>query len=170
MKRLPLIAPLLLAGCATVPPEPTPREYLRSLTKDASPIRSERKAGERSVILSAYGAELLPASVQSELAKVMKHRRTEGRWPELDELSTGGERWRVTHVEDLLVLKRDVDGEFPYPEIFVSPDGFIGLDIAYRGFIPFLEFGHFLRGLISPPRSSKQGATFPPIIIPPHRF
>ena len=166
MKRLALLLSLLLAGCATVPPAPSPRAYLASLTKDASPIRRERKVGERSILLAAYGADLLPPSIQGELATVMKHRRAEGQWPALDELSAGGQRWHVSRLEDLLVLTLAADAQGPYPEIFVSPDGFIGLDAAHKQLFQIMDFANLARALLHPPRELPPN----PIIVVPHRY
>ncbi len=168
MKRLLPLVTLLLAGCATVPPEVSSREYLASLTKNASPIRRECKVGERSVILTAYGwAYFLPSPMQDELAKVMKYREASGQWPELTELAARGERWRVSRMEDLLVLARETVAQEPYPELFVAPDGFIGLDAAYTKLLQMTDLAYLIGDLTSrPPPSPPSSRYIPPLFVP----
>jgi hypothetical protein len=163
MKRLVLPVLLFLSGCATVPPELSSRDYLASLTKDASPVQREQKVGERSVILAAYGAYFLPSPIQDEVAKVMKHRRAHGQWPDSTELSAGGERWRISRQEDLLVLTREAGSQDPYPDVFVAADGFMGLDARYQELFRILHLVYLAQTLTARPQNS---SPFPVIIVP----
>lgn len=160
MKRLLLLASLLLSGCVAFSPETRSQAYLASLTDGATQIRREQKVGERSVILAAYGACFLPAPVQVELAKVMKHRRAHGQWPELNELASAGERWRISRQRgDLLLLTQEAGEQKGISEVFVAPDGFIGLDAAYRKI--FDQFDALYVAIARP-----RGSATPPIIVP----